>query len=583
MTETIIGIDLGTTNSEVAIYQDGRAVVLEDNHSCIIPSYVGLDDKGKIIVGEEAKNQYQVYPERTIKSIKRKMGLDEKIVMGTEQYLPQELSAIILRKLKSIAENHLNCQVSKAVITVPAYFPDAQRQATREAGEIAGLEVVKVINEPTAAALSYKTENQSDRRVLIYDLGGGTFDVSVVQIEGGVVEVVASHGNNHLGGDDFDHQITAAIIEHLKTEHDYSGTLSNQALARIEQAAENAKKALSDNPFALIAEEYLCEIQGVPVNLNMELAREDYEEMIRPYIEETLEAVHTALKSADLAASHIDEVLLVGGSTRIPLVARRLEEKFGFSPRCDMNPDLCVATGAAMQAAMIKGEDVHAALVDITPYTFGTRAYYEKEDGPYPYYFVPIIKKNTPVPVRKSDVFYTMYDDQQEVEIGIYQGENEDVRENVKIGEFMIRGLSKAAANNEIITTFELDKNGILHVTSKEKKTGLQKKITIDNAMSQFAEEELSAARDRISNLFAGDVDEFGAEDGRQMSAAVESVKAMAIVEKAESLFESAAPDDCEDMIALIEAIREADIAGDKAALSTAVDELSEIIFFLES
>ncbi len=580
MAETIIGIDLGTTNSEVAIYKDGRVTVLEDNNSRIIPSYVGLDDNGEIIVGEEAKNQYQVYPERTIKSIKRKMGRDEKIVMGTEQYLPQELSAIILRKLKLIAENYLNCQINKAVITVPAYFSDAQRQATREAGEIAGLEVVKIINEPTAAALSYKTESRLNQRILIYDLGGGTFDVSVVQIEGGVVEVIASHGNNHLGGDDFDQKIVAAIIEHLKAEHNYNGTLSSQAMARIEQAAENAKKVLSDNPFALIAEEYLCEIQGVPVNLNMDMAREDYEEMIRPYIDETLELVHTALKSADLAASHINEVLLVGGSIRTPLVARRLEEKFGFAPRCDLDPDLCVAMGAAMQAAMIKGEDVHVALVDITPYTFGTRAYHEDEDGPLPYYFVPIIKKNTPVPVRKSEVFYTMYDNQQKVEIGIYQGENEDVRENVKIGEFMIKGLSRAPANNKLITTFELDKDGILHVTSKEKKTGLQKMITIDNAMSKFEEEELNTARERISNLFAGD--ESGAEDRCQISAKVESVKAMAVVEKAESLFERAEPDDCEEMITLIEAIKVSDIAGDKAALSTAVDELSEIIFFLE-
>ncbi len=580
MAETIIGIDLGTTNSEVAIYKDGRVTVLEDNNSRIIPSYVGLDDNGEIIVGEEAKNQYQVYPERTIKSIKRKMGRDEKIVMGTEQYLPQELSAIILRKLKLIAENYLNCQINKAVITVPAYFSDAQRQATREAGEIAGLEVVKIINEPTAAALSYKTESRLNQRILIYDLGGGTFDVSVVQIEGGVVEVIASHGNNHLGGDDFDQKIVAAIIEHLKVEHNYNGTLSSQAMARIEQAAENAKKVLSDNPFALIAEEYLCEIQGVPVNLNMDMAREDYEEMIRPYIDETLELVHTALKSADLAASHINEVLLVGGSIRTPLVARRLEEKFGFAPRCDLDPDLCVAMGAAMQAAMIKGDDVHVALVDITPYTFGTRAYHEDEDGPLPYYFVPIIKKNTPVPVRKSEVFYTMYDNQQKVEIGIYQGENEDVRENVKIGEFMIKGLSRAPANNKLITTFELDKDGILHVTSKEKKTGLQKMITIDNAMSKFEEEELNTARERISNLFAGD--ESGAEDRCQISAKVESVKAMAVVEKAESLFERAEPDDCEEMITLIEAIKVSDIAGDKAALSTAVDELSEIIFFLE-
>jgi molecular chaperone DnaK (HSP70) len=401
MSETIVGIDLGTTNSEIAVYRDGRPEVQADSSGRqILPSVVGLDQDGNLLVGEAARNQYILHPERTVRSIKRLMGSDRKVSLGDRDYTPQDISAIILRRLKEIAEERLGAPVRKAVITVPAFFSDAQRQATREAGEIAGLEVARIVNEPTAAALVYEAAQQQGKRVLVYDFGGGTFDVSVVRIEDGVVEVIASHGNNHLGGDDFDHKIVEHLLDHLKIEHKVDVSNNPQATARIHRAAENAKKHLSDHPFARIEEEYLAEVDGKPIHLALELARTDYEEMIAPFIEETLSAIHIALESAALTASQIDEVLLVGGATRTPLIRNRLIEVFDRPARGEVDPDLCVAMGAAIQGASMAGEKVSAVLVDVTPYTFGTGALGELGGTLYPNCFIPIIPKNTPIPVR---------------------------------------------------------------------------------------------------------------------------------------------------------------------------------------
>lgn len=318
MSETIVGIDLGTTNSEIAVYRDGRPEMQADSSGrLILPSVVGLDQDGSLLIGEAARNQYILHPERTVRSIKRLMGSDRKVSLGHRNYTPQDVSAMILRRLKEIAEERLGAPVRKAVITVPAFFSDAQRQATREAGEIAGFEVARIVNEPTAAALVYEAAQQQGKRVLVYDLGGGTFDVSVVRIEEGVVEVIASHGNNHLGGDDFDHKIVEHVLDHLRIEHKVDVSDNPPAMARIHRAAENAKKHLSDHPFARIEEEYLAEVGGKPIHLALELARADYEEMIAPFIEETLSAIHIALESAAPTASQIEEVLLVGGATRL--------------------------------------------------------------------------------------------------------------------------------------------------------------------------------------------------------------------------------------------------------------------------
>ena len=581
MTEKIIGIDLGTTNSEVAVVENGRVTVIDitPDHP-ILPSFVGLADDGSIMVGEPAKNQYVLYPERTIKSIKRKMGGADRVELGDATYTPQEISAIILRQLKTVAEKHLGEPVHKAVITVPAYFSDAQRQATREAGEIAGLEVMRIINEPTAAALSYEANHQDHKKVLVYDLGGGTFDVSVVSIEDNVVEVLASHGNNQLGGDDFDAKIVTYLVDHLKN-HGADPTASRKAMARITRAAENAKIALSDQPYVRVEEEYLLDKGGTPVNLSTELARYDYEAMIAGYIDETLEAVHIALKGASLTVSDIDEVLLVGGATRTPIITERLEADLNLTVRAEVNPDLCVATGAAIQAGMLAGEDVSAVLVDITPYTFGTSALSEQDGVFYPYKYVPIIHKNTPIPVTKSDVFYTVVDHQEQVKVDVYQGEDPDALNNILIGEFMVENLSKAPANNPIVIQFALDLNGIMNVTAREKNTGLEKSIRIDNVLTRYEEGELQTARQRISRLFGGE--EQLAPKTEDASEHQRMVQARALVEKAERLLDKAAEDDREEIINLIEAIKDALSSNNLDALKEPTSALSEILFYLES
>jgi molecular chaperone DnaK (HSP70) len=577
MTDSIVGIDLGTTNSEIAIYQDGRPRVLADARGrVILPSVVGLSETGELLVGEEARNQYMLYPERTVRSIKRRMGTDARVRLGERDYAPQEISAIILARLKEMAEARLGQKVQRAVITVPAFFSDAQRQATREAGEIAGLEVVRIINEPTAAALVYEAGQHQGKRILVYDLGGGTFDVSVVRIEAGVVEVISSHGNNHLGGDDFDAKIVAHVLEHLQLKHGVSVSDQPQAMARILQAAEAAKRQLSDHPYARIAEEYLAVDAGKPVNLDLELGRDEYEAMIMPFIEETLGAIHVALESAGLASSQVDEILLVGGATRTPLIRRRLLEAFGRPPRGEVDPDLCVAMGAAIQGAAMAGTEVSAVLVDVTPYTFGTSALGELDDELYPYCFVPIIQKNTPIPVRRSEVFYTVSDGQTSVDVRIYQGESRDAEENVKIGEFRVDGLSRAPAGNPVILDLALDADGILQVSAREKKTGLERRITIEQAMSRYDPAQMDAARARIGALF----------EGREAPEATQaaSVSALdALLAKAGTRLDAVGAEDRAEIIDLIETIRDARGSGDATALEDGRRQLEDLLFFLET
>jgi molecular chaperone DnaK (HSP70) len=583
MSEVIVGIDLGTTNSEVAVVRDGRVEVIPVARDVrILPSVVGIADDGALLVGETAKNQYVLHPERTVRSIKRRMGEATRVVMGDKDYTPQEISAMILRRLKGVAEAHLGHGVAKAVITVPAFFSDAQRQATREAGEIAGLEVARIINEPTAAALAYESRHEGGRKALVYDLGGGTFDVSVVNLESNVVEVLASHGNNHLGGDDFDRKIVDFALDHLKQTHGLDASHSPAAMARLERAAEAAKIALSDRPYACLAEEYLLEHRGVPVHLALEISRHDYEAMIEPYIDETLEAVHVALSGARLTVADIDEILLVGGATRTPLVARRLEEELKLQPRGEVDPDLCVAMGAAIQAALIGGAQTHTVLVDVTPYTFGTGAFGELNGEPYPYCFVPLIRKNTPIPVSKSEVFYTMVDGQQKVDVTVYQGEDPDALNDIEIGRFTVEGLRDAPAGNPVLLSFALDLNGILHVTAREKQTGLEYSITIDNAIARFERDKLDAARSRVQALFGeqprpGTPEVDSERDSRRLH-----VEAGALVEKAQRLLEKARAEDAEDLVDAIESVKDA-LGGDDAALQVAMDGLADLLYYLES
>lgn len=576
MSDWIIGIDLGTTNSEVAVVRGGRVEVIEVDGAALLPSLVGLADDGALLVGTSARNQYALHPDRTIKSIKRRMGEDVKVAMGDREYSPQEISALILGRLKRAAEAHLGEPVAKAVITVPAYFSDAQRQATRDAGQLAGLEVARIINEPTAAALAYETDHPQRKTVLVYDLGGGTFDVSVVRVQSNVVEVLASHGNNHLGGDDFDARILDHLTNWLQRERKFDVTGNRQAMARLTRAAEAAKIVLSDAPFARVDEEYLGERDGQPVHLSLELDRVEYEAMIEPYVAETLDAVHIALDGAGLTVSDLDEILLVGGATRTPLIRNRLEQTLGLQPRGDLDPDLCVATGAAIQAAVIAGDKISSVLLDVTPYTFGTSALGELNGRLYPYTYVPLIRKNTPIPVTKSEAFYTVQDNQTVIDVFVFQGEDPDALNNTKIGEFRIQGLGNVPAGNTIVTTFALDINGILHVSSIEKATGLEKKISIQNATTRFEQDEMNAARERIQALIEGEVIDSGQTQR-------EAVKARALIDKAEKLLENASSEDAEDLVNGMEAVRDALAAADDAALEQATADLSDLIFYLET
>ncbi len=583
MNDVIVGIDLGTTNSEVAVVREGRVEVIPVfGDARILPSVVGIADDGALLVGQTAKNQYVLHPGRTVRSIKRRMGEATRVAMGDKDYSPQEISAMILRRLKTLAETHLGHAVTKAVITVPAFFSDAQRQATREAGEIAGLEVARIINEPTAAALAYEHRHQGARKALVYDLGGGTFDVSVVNLEGDVVEVLASHGNNHLGGDDFDRKLIDFAVNHLQQTHGVDASQFPTAMARLQRAAEAAKIELSNAPYATLAEEYLLEHKGAPLHLKLEISREDYESMIQPYIEETLEAMHTALSSAGLTVSDIQEILLVGGATRTPLVTRRIEEQLGLQPRGEVNPDLCVAMGAAIQGALIAGAGTRTVLIDITPYTFGTSALGEMEGQDYLYCFVPIIRKNTPIPVSKSEVFYTAFDAQKKVEVMVYQGEDRDALNNIEIGRFMVEGLREAPAGNPIVLNFALDLNGILHVTAREKQSGLEHSITIENAIARFEQEKLDEARNRVQALFgepAGAGQTSQAETGSTRRLRVE---ARALVEKAERLLASAGAEDTEDLVNAIEAVNDA-LTGEDTPLKSEMDRLADLLYYLET
>ena len=479
--DVIVGIDLGTTNSLLAVYHEGKVHIIDIDGSQLLPSYVGLSPSDELLVGHPARNQYILYPERTIKSIKRRMGGTEKVELGNRSLLPEEISALILSHLKSRAEKELGIPIRRAVITVPAYFNDTQRQATRAAGEIAGLEVVRIINEPTAASLAFRnsvlSKNEEKAEIsAVYDLGGGTFDVSIVREEGDITEVLASRGDTRLGGDDFDRLILDHFLSHIQSETRLDVRENRRIINRLTHAAEAAKIELSANPYVHVIEEGLTEVDGKTIHLDLELTRTQYEEMIHSMTDRTIHCIQQALHDANVSPSEVNNVLLVGGSTRTPFVREILKNYFQQEPRSEIHPDLCVVIGAAILAARIQGLDIERLLVDITPYTFGVQAVGMGEDGyPTDYLYVPIILRNTPLPVTRSEEFSTLYDNQTRVEVNIFQGENPDVRNNIKIGKFVVEGLSKSPAGNRVIDRMSLDLNGILTVTAIEKKTGVQK------------------------------------------------------------------------------------------------------------
>jgi molecular chaperone DnaK len=602
---TIVGIDLGTTNSEIAWVREGQPLVFEDNGDPILPSFVGLSEDGRLLVGTAAKNQWVLAPERTIKSIKRKMGQDVKVKLGDQEFRPQEISAMILKALRDRAAAQLGTPVNKAVITVPAYFNDAQRQATREAGELAGLEVVRILNEPTAASLTYDPNQRDLHRLLVYDLGGGTFDVSIVQAQEGVVEVLASHGDTQLGGDDFDDLLLNLVCDRFQQEHGVDLRANLVARSRVLRAVEAAKRHLSYHPFARIEEEFIAEKDGQALHLNMELTREEYETLIQPLLDRTMDCVQRALDDANLIASAIDKVVLVGGATRTPLITQMLEDRLGQPAHQEVNPDLCVAMGAAVQAAIIVGAEVGSVLVDITPHSLGIKCVESQHGFPFEYHFAPIIHRNTPLPASRSELFYTFHDNQTEVEIDVYQGESDDVRRNHRVGRFMVQGLSRVPAGNPIVVQLDLNLDGILKVSARERATGLQKQVVIENALARFEREEREQARERLEQLWAlpGGTDEFDDEDEDEATNGLapeaeeedfpslvpgpregqrEAVQARALLEKAERLLDRTQPEDRAEVERLMTKVRTAltDRQWDK--LTAACNELADTLFYLE-
>jgi molecular chaperone DnaK len=604
MSEPLVGIDLGTTNSEVALVRDGKPVVFEEDGDPILPSFVGLSEDGRLLVGKAARNQWVLAPERTIKSIKRKMGQDIKVKLGDQEYTPQEISAMILRALRDRAAAQVGSDVRKAVITVPAYFNDAQRQATREAGELAGLEVVRILNEPTAASLTYDPQHHELRRILVYDLGGGTFDVSVVQAQESVMEVLSSHGDTQLGGDDFDELLFKHLVAKFKEQHNIDLSENVFARARLLRAAEAAKRHLSYHPFARIEEEFIAEKDGQALHLNLEIGRGDYEDMIRPLLQRTMDSVRRALEDAKLQPGEIDKVVLVGGSTRTPLVTQLLEERLGQPAHQEINPDLCVAMGAGIQAAMIGGASVGPVLVDITPHSLGIRCIDFVHGYEFPFRFAAILRRNTPLPASRSEVFATVHDGQRTVEVEVFQGENEDVRFNHRIGNFRIDGLADVPAGNQLVVQLDLNLDGMLKVSAREKATGLQKQVTIENALARFEREEGTQARERLERLWATpglddgengeeDEDDFmppplstapevpelvpGPREGQR-----ETVQARALLEKAERLLEKISPEDKAELERLTAKLRNALTDRQWGQVTELSNELSDVLFYLE-
>ena len=587
--DTIVGIDLGTTNSAAAIYENGEVRAIEIGGSPLLPSYVGLSPSNELMTGRPALNQYILYPERTVKSVKRRMGGTEPIELGGRSFLPEEISALILGRLKSQAEASLGKPIHQAVITVPAYFNDTQRQATRAAGEIAGLKVARIFNEPTAASLAFRNSvlpsagNKSEISA-VYDLGGGTFDVSIVREENDVTEVLASHGDTRLGGDDFDRMILDHFLTHIQQEYKINLRENRRTLNRLTHAAEDAKIELSAHPFVHVVEEDLGGEDGPSIHLDLELTRDQYEEMIRSKINQTIECVEQALRDAKLSPSQVDNVLLVGGSTRTPLVREVLKDLFQKEPRSEVHPDMCVVMGAALLAARIQGLDVERILVDITSYTFGVAAVHFEEDGyPNPHFFSRIIPRNTPLPVTRSNEYSTMVDNQEAVQIDIYQGEDDDVRYNTKIGTFRVEGLSKAPAGNVVIDRMSLDLNGILTVTSVEKRTGLQKSIKIEGAYQPKKAEDIADSRSRLAEIIALPLpDKTGAADAETEEDSIFvnlSNEHREVLNKARSVLDRMHPDDKEEAEALCAQIER--LASEGKEYEEPLNELQELLYFV--
>lgn len=561
----IIGIDLGTTNSCVAIMEGGNATIIPNSEGArTTPSVVNIKDNGEVVVGEIAKRQAVTNPTSTVSSIKTHMGSDYKVEIFGKKYTPQEISAKILQKLKKDAEAYLGEEIKEAVITVPAYFTDSQRQATKDAGTIAGLDVKRIINEPTAAALAYGLEKKKEEKVLVFDLGGGTFDVSVLEISDGVIEVISTAGNNHLGGDDFDNEIIKWLVAEFKKENGIDLSNDKMAYQRLKDSAEKAKKELSTLMETSISLPFITMDATGPKHLEMKLTRAKFNDLTRHLVEATQGPTKTALQDASLNASQIDEILLVGGSTRIPAVQEWVENFFGKKPNKGINPDEVVAAGAAIQGGVLMGDVKDILLLDVTPLSLGI----ETAGG----VFTKMIEKNTTIPVKKSQVYSTYADNQTAVTINVLQGERSRASDNHSLGNFNLEGIPAAPRGvPQIEVTFDIDANGIVHVSAKDLGTGKENNVTISGS----------------SNLSKADIErmtkeaEAHAEEDKKFQELVEARnKADQLISMTEKTLkenpDKVSEGDKKNIEDAIEELKKVKDGDDKGAIDAAIEKLSQ-------
>lgn len=588
----IVGIDLGTTFSATGLVRNGIPQILDYNGERIMPSVVSINPPKSVLVGTPARNQYALYPERTARSIKRKMGQEVKIALGDQEYTPSEISAIILRELKRRAEADSGQPVERAVITVPAYFSDAARQATREAGEIAGFTVERIINEPTAAALAYGLNRSEEHQlVAVYDLGGGTFDVSIIELTDGVVEVRASHGNTELGGDDFDQRLADLLAEGFMEQYGVDPRQDARANARLLRAAEEAKIGLSSQPFVTVREEYLLTQGGKPLHLEREVSRSEFEELIGDLIEGTLQSLDEALRDARLTLDEVERILFVGGSTRIPLVWGMVHEHTGLEPEAAINPDEAVALGAAVQAAIIAGEPLDAILVDVTPHSLGI-AVAEIEFGQlHSDRYSVLIPRNTTIPTSRSEVYSALHPSQSAIELKIYQGEQPIASRNTLLGEFLFDKLRPESPGQppRITVQFDFDVNGILHVSAIDRGSGNQANSSIKANKTRLTPAQITSARTGLAELDWEDSAEDEDEDSNIIELEATSsevapplrLETLGALSRARKLIESKAYDTAD----LEQAVKTLEIAisqGSSERIAELTEEIVDLLYDFE-